>query len=341
MSAVSPGALVDYGWNERVLALFGEFASLSLEPARVVRVERSICAAVFSDGTERLVRGPTPSVVGDWVAVRESLIEGVLARWSALSRLDPEAGATQTLAANIDLVVVTVPADRASPSRVERELALAWDSGARPLVVLTKSDLAAPGLEQDLRDRLVGVDILPTSTVDDAGIDRLRAELQPDRTGVLLGPSGAGKSSLANALLGRDRFATGAVREADGRGRHTTTSRQLVPLPGGGVLIDTPGLRSLGLGSHIDLEATYPDIEALSITCRFRDCRHDAEPGCAVVAAATSGRLAPARLVSFQKLQREIAAEERKTDPLKRKEELAVWKARTKAARTKAKRPDR
>lgn len=341
MSAISPGVLVEYGWNERVLALFGEFAPLSLEPARVVRVERSMCMAVLPDGSERLVRGAAPCVVGDWVAVRESTIEGVLARWSALSRLDPEAGVMQMLAANMDLVVITVPADRASASRVERELALAWDSGARPLVVLTKSDLSVPGLEQSLRDRLAGVDILPTSTVDDAGLDRLRAQLQPDRTGVLLGPSGAGKSSLANALLGRQRFATGTVRGADARGRHTTTSRQLVPLPGGGVLIDTPGLRSLGLGSHVGLGATYPDIEALSLSCRFRDCRHDAEPGCAVAAAANSGGLAPARLVSFQKLQREIAAEESKTDPLKRKEELAVWKARTKAARAKARRPNR
>jgi len=338
VSAVSPGVLVDYGWTERVQALFDEFARLLLEPARVVRVERSICAAVFSDGAERLVSGPTPSVVGDWLAVRDSIIEGILPRWSGLSRYDPETNAMQVLAANVDLVVITAPADRASASRVERELALAWDSGARPLVVLTKSDLAAPGLEEALRERLVGVNVLATSTVDDVGVAQLRAELRPDRTAVLLGPSGAGKSSLANAMLGRDRFATGAVRTADGRGRHTTTSRQLVTLPGGGVLIDTPGLRSLGLGSHIDLEATYPDIDALSRDCRFRDCRHDAEPGCAVVAAVAAGTLARARLSSFQKLQGEVAAQARRTDPMVRKEELAVWKARTKAARAHAKR---
>ncbi|MHB1445464.1 MAG: ribosome small subunit-dependent GTPase A [Acidimicrobiales bacterium] len=338
MSAVSPGALVDYGWNERVQALFGEFAASCLEPARVVRVERSICVAVYSDGTERLVRGPVASVVGDWLAVRDSVIEGTLPRWSGLSRYDPGAGTTQMLAANVDLVVITAPADRASASRVERELALAWDSGARPLVVLTKSDLAVPGLEEALRERLVGVDVLATSTVDDVGVDQLRAELRPDRTGVLLGPSGAGKSSLANVMLGRDRFATGAVRTADGRGRHTTTARQLVTLPGGGVLIDTPGLRSLGLGSHVDLEATYPDIDALSRGCRFRDCRHDAEPGCAVVAAAAAGTLPRARLSSFQKLQRELAAEALRVDPLLRKEERAVWKARTKSARAHARR---
>ena len=333
-----PGVLVDYGWNERVLALFDEFARLLLEPARVVRVERSICVAVFSDGIERLVRGPSPSVVGDWLAVRDSVIEGTLPRWSGLSRYDPEASTMQMLAANVDLVVITAPADRASPSRVERELALAWDSGARPVVVLTKSDLAPSGLEEALRERLVGVDVLVTSAVDGVGVAQLQAELRPDRTGVLLGPSGAGKSSLANAMLGRDRFATGAVRTADGRGRHTTTSRQLVTVPGGGVLIDTPGLRSLGLGSHIDLEATYPDIDALSRDCRFRDCRHDAEPGCAVVAAAAAGTLARARLSSFQKLQREVAAEARRADPTLRKEELAVWKARTKSARAHAKR---
>ncbi len=338
MSQPFPGALIDYGWNERVLALFNEFDGPAIQPARVVRVERSACVAVFPDGTEHLLQAPTLPAVGDWVVVEDAVIQAVLARWSELSRADPSGHGTQVLAANVDLVVITAPADRLSPARVERELALAWDSGAQPLVVLTKADLAPPGLEASLRDRLVGVDVLATSATADLGVEDLRQALRPHRTAVLLGPSGAGKSTLANAVVGGERLATGEVRASDARGRHTTTSRQLVVVPGGGVLIDTPGLRSLGLGAEVDLDAAYPDIESLAVGCRFRDCRHQAEPGCAVTAAAGAGSLDPARLASFAKLQRELAAEARRVDPLARKEELSIWKARVKSARANDKR---
>ena len=213
------GALVDYGWDERVLALFNGLAPPSLEPARVVRAERSACMAVFADGTERLVQAASLPAVGDWLGVLGSTVEVVLARWSALSRADASGRGTQVLAANIDLVVITAPADRLSPARVERELALAWDSGARPLVVLTKGDLAPPHLEASLRERLVAVDVLVTSTTIGYGIEDLAERLRPNRTAVLLGPSGAGKSSLGNALLGDERLATGLVRDGDARGR--------------------------------------------------------------------------------------------------------------------------
>jgi ribosome biogenesis GTPase / thiamine phosphate phosphatase len=332
------GALVDYGWDERVLALFNAVADPSLEPARVVRVERSACIAVFSDGAERVIQAGTLPAVGDWLGVQGSMAHVVLTRWSALSRADASGRGTQVLAANVDLVVITAPADRLSPARVERELALAWDSGARPLVVLTKGDLAPPGLEASLRERLVAVDVLVTSATTHLGIDELAHRLRPNHTAVLLGPSGAGKSSLGNALLGRERLATGLVREGDARGRHTTTSRQLVAVPGGGVLIDTPGLRSLGLGADTDLDTAYPDIDSLAQRCRFRDCRHEAEPGCAVSQAAGSGALDPARLASFLKLQGELVAEARRVDPQLRKEAVAMWKARTKAARAHDKR---
>ncbi len=309
MSVFLPGALSAFGWTDRVLALFNEVALPTLEPARVLRVDRSACAAVFSDGSQRLVHAAVLPAVGDWIAVRGESVEVVLPRWSGLTRADPSGAAVQVLAANIDLVVVTAPADRISPARVERELTVAWDSGAQPLVVLTKCDLADESTWEPLVERLVGVDVLASSATTGRGVQELRQRLQPARTAVLLGPSGAGKSTLANVLSGTDILATGTVRDRDRRGRHTTTSRQLISLPGGGVLIDTPGLRSLGLAGDVAVGAAFPDIETLARSCRFSDCGHQTEPECAVLAAVDSGQLDHDRLASFHKLQREAAAE--------------------------------
>jgi ribosome biogenesis GTPase len=264
-----------------------------------------------------------------------------LPRWSSLTRADPSGSSVQTLAANVDVVGIAAPADRLSLARVERELVVAWDSGAQPLVILTKSDLAPRGLRASLNSRLAGVDVVATSAATGEGVAEVHERLRPARTAVLLGPSGAGKSALANILLGAAVLATGDVRPADRRGRHTTTFRQLLAVPGGGVLIDTPGLRSLGLAGDVDIEQAFPDIGALARGCRFSDCRHDQEPGCAVVAAAVSGDLDPARLVSFRKLQREVGAEARRSDPLLRKAELSVWKSRVKSARRNDKRRSR
>ena len=341
MPAVPPGALSAFGWTDRVLALFNDVADPTLEPARVVRVERSACFAVFTDGAERLLHADLLPAVGDWIAARGPVVQAVLPRWSHLTRADPSGAAVQVLAANIDLVVITAPADRLSPTRVERELAVAWDSGAQPLVVLTKSDLVGVGAQESLASRLVGVDVLATSATSGRGVDELRERLWPARTAVLLGPSGAGKSTLANALIGTDVLATGAVRDSDHRGRHTTSSRQLMAVPGGGVLIDTPGLRSLGLAGDVAVERSFPDIETLAGGCRFSDCGHQTEPGCAVVAAASSGELDLDRLASFRKLQREAAAEARRSDPLLRRAELSVWKSRVKSARLNDKRRPR
>jgi len=334
-------ALIPYGWTERVLALLNDLDVHGLQPARIVRVERSACVGVLASGVEQILHFSVLPAVGDWVAVRDAELVTVLPRWSGLSRSDPSNDTTQILAANIDLVMITAPADRPSLSRVERELALAWDSGAQPLVVMTKADLAPPDLEESFRRRLVGVDVLAAAALNGLGVDEIRERLRPNRTAVLLGPSGAGKSSLANAVLGTDRFATGEVRTGDSRGRHTTTSRQLITIPGGGVLIDTPGLRSLGLSASVDVDAVYPDIESLAARCRFRDCQHEAEPGCAVTAAAAEGSLDHGRLASFRKLQQEVAAEERRVDPLLRKEEVAKWKARSKFIRANDKRKAR
>ena len=301
----------------------------------MARVDVDSCVVATASGDHRARAVPLPAV-GDWVLVATGDAPAVVAvapRWSALARRGPD-GSTQVLAANVDLVLVTAPADRLSPARVERETALAWDGGARPVVLLTKHDLAPPGLLDDLGDRLVGVDVVPVSTVTGEGLDRVAALLRPHRTAVLLGPSGAGKSSLTNALLGHGRLPTGEVRAADHRGRHTTTARQLLAVPGGGLLIDTPGLRSLGLaGDHGGVAAAFPEVEALAAGCRFGDCRHDREPGCAVLAAETDGALDGARLASYRKLRQELDFEDRRGDVMAQQAVRRVWKARTKAAR--------
>ena len=333
-----PGALAAIGWTDRVLALFNDLDAPMLQPARVVRVERSLCVAVFADGTERSLHADTLPAVGDWIAADQHAARAVLSRWSSLTRADPSGVGTQILAANLDLVVITAPADRLSPTRVERELAIAWDSGAQPLVVLTKSDLDADDAAGRLRERLVGVDVLATSAATGRGLAHLHHRLQPARTAVLLGPSGAGKSTLANALLRDNVLATGAVRGGDRRGRHTTTTRQLLAVPGGGVLIDTPRLRSLALAGDVAVEQAFPDIELVATECRFSDCRHEQEPGCAVTAAMLTGEIDPSRLASFRKLRREAAAEARRADPLLRKAQLSVWKSRLKTARLTDKR---
>jgi ribosome biogenesis GTPase len=344
----TPDPLVALGWDERVqarwasLEVVADGAAAPVEPGRVVRVSRAACVVATRTG-EHLATAAVLPAVGDWVAVEvgddRAVVREVVERWSALVRQDPVGDRVQVLAADVDLVLVTAPADRPSPSRVEREIVIAWDSGARPVVVVTKADLDS-GYAETLGDRLVGVDVIPTSVRTGAGVAEVAAVLQPNLTAVLLGPSGAGKSSLANALLGEDRLATGAVRDLDARGRHTTTSRELVVVPGGGVLIDTPGLRSLGLaGDGSGLEAGFEDIATLAADCRFADCDHEHEPACAVRAAVDAGDLDPDRLASYHKLQRELAFEHRREDPLARQAEQRRWKAIHKAQRQHRPRP--
>ena len=314
-------ALIPYGWNERVAVRLADALAAGFMPGRVIRPERSAVRIVTASG-EHLAVAETLPTVGDWVAVSTAsdpmVIEAVAERWSALTRLDPHGDRVQLLAANIDLVLITCPGDRPSISRVERESLIAWDSGARPVVLVTKSDLAPADLLDTLERRLSGVDVVATSVEPRSGIDTVAALLQPDLTAVVLGPSGAGKSTLINALLGAERFDTNEVRDADARGRHTTTTREMVVVPSGGVIIDTPGLRGLGLatGDTAALHATFPDIVALVESCRFRDCAHDQEPGCAVQDAVARGTLDADRLASFLKLERELTDEEQRTDPV-------------------------
>lgn len=338
-----------FGWSDRVAALIQPLlATTSLdggtEPARVIAVERGAVRVATAGGERWLAESGL--AVGDWLAVRADRLIDVMPRWSSLDRLDPDHG-RQVLAANLDVVLVAAPADRLSAPRVEREVVIAWDSGARPVVVVTKADLAETDEElsaaiSDLRDRLVASDVLETSAVDGRGLDELRALLVHPTTAVLLGPSGAGKSTLVNALVGSELLAVGAVRELDQRGRHTTSSRRLVPLPTGGSLVDMPGLRSLGTdASDESIAAAFPEIEELAAECRFADCTHRVEPGCAVQRAVADGSLDRERFESFSKLERELAYERRREDPLLRQEAQRQWKAIHKAHRADPKRDGR
>ncbi len=294
--------------------------------------------------------------VGDWVVLRPDapVIDRVLNRHTKLSRKQPEREIReQVLAANIDVLFIVSGLDRDyNPRRIERFLVMANESGARPIVLLNKADLAST-LNLDLSEIVAGVQqmspnltVLPISARSDENLNALPAQLAPGQTAALIGSSGVGKSTILNRLLGDERQATTAVRASDSRGRHTTTTRQLFRMPGGWLLMDLPGLREVQLWANLDqastntsvggsnLEASFDDIQALAQNCRFRDCTHTAEPGCAVTSAA----LDPARLANYQKMQKELAHLERKTNPRLAKETRAKWNAIEKSVRNHPKR---
>ncbi len=355
-------ALEELGFSPRWQALFEPHLARGLTPARVIRSDRGSALIAMPTGvvrakpSARLLKsagGPADlPAVGDWVAVHAPdgldapLIEVVLGRTSAITRGEP--GGTsdvQVLAANIDTVFVVHPiAGPPNLRRIERELSVAWESGAVPVVVLTKADLSAdPEAARSAVESVApGADVLAMNALSGEGVAPLLAYVSDHRTAVLLGPSGAGKSTLVNALLGEQRQATREVRLSDGRGRHATVARELIQVPGGGVLIDTPGLRELGLtGSEEGITATFPDIERVSRSCHFRDCAHTDEPGCAVRTAVESGALPPERLGSDQKLVREAHVAMKKTDVRVRAEENRKWKIISKASREFFKRTGR
>ncbi len=290
--------------------------------------------------------------VGDWVALQwtdpdvhalgaeriRAVIVSVLPRLTAVRRTAAgRAGQTQVLAANVDRLLICAGLDADfNLRRIERYLSVAYAGGVSPVIVLTKADLAADLARQVREVESVAPDatVIATSAVSRLGLDQVRAQLRTGLTAALVGSSGVGKSTLVNELLGEDRMRTAGVRESDGRGRHTTTHRQLMLLPGGGVLIDTPGMRELQLPAGGDgLGSTFADIDALAAGCRFRDCAHESEPGCAVRAAVGDGRLEEARLRSYEKQQRELRHLARRDDPLAAADELARWKALHRAAR--------
>ena len=325
------------GWSRRFQTLYIPYDRQHHEPGRVVRVDRGVVVAETEGGRRTAVvpsaldpsGEPGPPAVGDWVVLDVGsdtvVVHAVLPRVGALVRRRPGAAdAAQVVAANIDVVFVVESVERGpNPRRIERAVAMAWDAGATPVVLLTKCELSddVDGAVGLARAGAPFVEVVPLSVVANHGVDEVGRFLTPGTTGVLLGPSGVGKSTLINRLLGEDRMAVSAVRDGDAKGRHTTTHRELVPVPGGGCVIDTPGVRELGLWLSADaVGSAYPEIEAAADGCRFRDCRHRSEPGCAVVAAVEAGRIDPARLAGYHRLRREAERLEERLDPSRRHE---------------------
>jgi ribosome biogenesis GTPase len=329
-------SLESLGWTKARDEAFAAHAADGLVPARVAVEHRnrfgvySAAGEVEAAAAGRLRHAARSRLdlpaVGDWVALEPppqaglGKIVAVLPRHSAFTRrVAGREHEEQIVAANVDVVyiVTSLNADL-NARRLERYLTLAWESGARPVVVLSKADLVGDPepLRLEIERVAPGVPVHVTSARTGDGLAALIRHLRGRRTGALLGSSGTGKSTLVNVLLGYRRQATAEVREADSRGRHTTTRRELIRLPAGGLLIDTPGMRELQLSeAGHGLLAAFEDIEALGAGCAFRDCTHGPEPDCAVKAALKAGRLDPERLASFHKLHKELALHQRQFDP--------------------------
>ncbi len=310
-------ALASIGWNEPVAAAVDAAAAEHPDatPGRVSRVDRGVVTVLTTAGTVRATRGAELPATGDWVLVdegEEPAVLAILPRRSAFVRGDPMDGSArnaQVVAANVDTVFVTQSLDKGpNLRRLERELVLGFESGADPVIVLTKADLVGGAVDPAaVAGSAAGVPVLVTSAVSGQGIDELRAFTGPGRTVALIGASGVGKSTLVNVLVGEEVRETGAVRAIDQRGRHTTTARELVLLPDGGVLIDTPGLRAVMLWVADDgFRRAFADIETFAAGCRFHDCAHDREPGCAVQRAVADGSLDPSRVAHYRELDAEL-----------------------------------
>ncbi len=342
-----------YGWTDHVAALWS-VAPEGAIAGRVLRADRG--RVLVATGAE--VEGVTSNAAtwpgfddevapttGDWVAVHHPegdsvpVVAGVMPRRSAIVRIDALGRSEQVLAANVDIVFVVHGLDRPlKPGRLERSLVLAWESGATPAIIATKADLVdADEAETQLDElrRLAGstpVEVVSARSGD--GMDAVRSYLSGNRTVVLLGESGAGKSTLANALVGEEVQATAEVRAGDAKGRHTTVTRDLIPVPGGGVLIDTPGLRGLGLWDAGDgLALAFEDIVEATAGCRFRDCRHDSEPGCAVRAAVDAGEIDADRFERYLVLRDETEAADERRAAIAAREKKRDGKVLSKAAR--------
>jgi ribosome biogenesis GTPase len=339
--------LRELGWSSEL----AENLEPGLAPGRVAAAHRA-AFDVWTEGGSvrtrlpgRLMHEGLDVAVGDWVGLSDGLIRAVLPRRSAIVRNaasdQHRRTSGQTLAANIDVAfVVSSLGPDLEPRRIERYLVTIWESGASPEIVLTKADrLHDPWpLAAEVESVAIGVPVHVVSAVTGQGCDALRTRVPTGVTAVLLGSSGVGKSTLVNLWLGEEVMVTRETREDDDEGRHTTTVRQLLVLPGGGLVIDTPGLRELQLWDvgSAGLEATFADVEELAADCRFADCTHTHEPGCAVLAAVETGELPQERLHSWRKLQRELRAIAVRHDAVLRKEEVRQWKLRAREGRARA-----
>ena len=346
-------SLTELGWNEH----FEQHRPEGELVLGRVAVEHRGAYAVYTDGAEAwgelagklryeaAGRGELPAV-GDWVALQlrpegKATIHAVLPRRTKISR-KVNLGETeeQVLAANVDTIFLVSSLNRdLNIRRLERYLATAWESGAEPAIVLNKADLCPveerAALVGEVEAVAFGVPVHPVSAVTGEGVDEVRPYFGPGRTVVLLGSSGVGKSTLINRVLGVERLETQDIRAGDDRGRHTTTHRELIVVPGGGLVIDTPGLRELQLWGESSggLGEAFQDVADLAATCRFADCVHETEPGCAVRAAIRTGALTADRLESYRKLQRELARLERRRDARLQSLERKKWRQFSKQQR--------
>jgi ribosome biogenesis GTPase / thiamine phosphate phosphatase len=344
---VSLDVLATWGWSAELAAAHAPHAALGREAARVVAEDRGSYQLVGASGELRAAvsgrfrheANADPSAfpaVGDWVAVEggpagETVIHALLPRRSALVRQAPgKRTEAQVVGANLDVVfvVASLNADL-NLRRLERYVAAAWESGAEPIVLLSKADLGGDidAILPAVAAVTAGATVVVLSSFDGTGVDEVRARIGAGRTVAFVGSSGVGKSTLLNKLAGEERAFVREIRADDARGRHTTTRRQLHLLPEGGLILDTPGMREFSLWESEGLEQTFTDLDEIVARCRFGNCSHNGEPGCAIAAALADGSLDSDRYESWRKLQRETAHHERRVDALARAEERRKWKA--------------
>ncbi|MGV8082072.1 MAG: ribosome small subunit-dependent GTPase A [Coriobacteriia bacterium] len=355
---ISTASLAELGWTSREQALFAHLAEEGLTPARVTRVDRGLplvatateAGILRTEPATHLVKSrenaESRAVVGDWVGLswpeghEMPVVEAILPRRSAVVRRDPgEQTEEQVVIANVDVlfVVQALSGRGINVRRLERELVVAWESGAKPVVVLTKADIAEEiEYQRNLAETVApDTEVIVESAVTGMGLEDVRKLLPPGVTGAFLGASGVGKSTLVNRLIGAEVQETRTVRKGDSKGRHTTVAREMLLLPGGGVIIDTPGMRGLALwGAEEGIASAFPDIDELAAECRFADCAHGSEPGCAVTKAVEEGRLPARRLESYRLLAAEMASLERRREEKSWAERDRQGKAISKAVKS-------